>query len=329
MTLKQLHDRAQGALLGLALGDALGTTLEFLAKDSYTPITDLVGGGLFDLKAGQWTDDTAMALCLAHSLIETGRNDIVDQMERYLRWYREGENACTGECFNIDRTVRRAVELFDQDGNPVAGIDAEWAAGNGSLVRTAPLALFFHDGGLASAITGTFISCVTTHGEQRAVEACELLAYYLHRILNTSATPDKESLLINMDPQLDKVRANWHPEIQAIANGDYRSKSRDEIHGSNYVVHCLEAALWCFLHSNSFEEGALLAANLGDDADTTAAVYGQLAGAYYGIQGLPESWLEKLYWRECISKLAVLLTCANRQSSHQSSDSVTELADAS
>ncbi|WP_246814052.1 ADP-ribosylglycohydrolase family protein [Ferrimonas balearica] len=312
--MNQLHDRAEGALLGLALGDALGATLEFQARDVCPPLTDMVGGGLFELAPGQWTDDTAMALCLAHSLVATGRNDIADQMARYLRWYREGENSCLGECFNIDRTVRRALELFDQNGNPIAGINADWAAGNGSLVRSAPLALFFHDAGLARAVTGAFVSCVTTHGEQRVIEACELMAALLHRILNARQSMTKAQLLFELDPQLDKARANWHPEIQALANGDYRDKSRDDINSSSYVVHSLEAALWCFCHSESFAEGALLAANLGEDADTIAALYGQLAGAYYGASALPEVWLDKLYWRECISKLATLLLSANRQS---------------
>ncbi|MBY5990505.1 ADP-ribosylglycohydrolase family protein [Ferrimonas balearica] len=313
--MNQLHDKAQGALLGLALGDALGTTLEFQPKDSYPPLTDLVGGGPFNLAPGQWTDDTAMALCLAQSLVETGRNDIVDQMQRYLRWFREGENACTGECIDIGHTVKQALLRFEADGNPVAGIDAEWTAGNGSLMRIAPIALFFHRADLGLAISGALISSITTHGEQRAIEACELMTYFLHRLLNSRGQPCKAALLFELDERLDKVRQNWHPAIQAIANGAYRHKPRSAIHGSGYVVHSLEAALWSFFHSNSFAEGALLAANLGEDADTTAAIYGQLAGAYYGRAALPQAWLEKLAWRDSISALARML-CDLAQTAH-------------
>ncbi|WP_345316818.1 ADP-ribosylglycohydrolase family protein [Ferrimonas gelatinilytica] len=305
--MEQRYDKAQGALLGLALGDALGTTLEFQPKDSYAHLTDLVGGGPFRLAPGQWTDDTAMALCLAQSLVETGRNDLADQMHRYLRWYRQGENSCTGECFDIGTTVAQALNRFEADGNPMAGSDGEWSAGNGSLMRLAPVALFHHGSDLATALNAARLCSITTHAEPRAIAACELMTYLLHRLLNAGTRPDKSALLFRPSPELEAVRQDWHPEIQAIANGDYRDKARSEIFGTGYVVQSLEAALWCFTHSDGFREGALLAANLGDDADTTAAIFGQLAGTYYGRSALPNAWLDRLAWRERIERLAVQL----------------------
>lgn len=135
-------ERAKGALLGLAVGDALGTTLEFKAKDSYTPLTDMVGGGPFMLEAGQWTDDTSMMLCLADSLIEMGGMDLRDQTERYIRWFRKGENSVTGHCFDIGMTVRDALARFEATGNPKSGSASENSAGNGSLMRLAPVPVF-------------------------------------------------------------------------------------------------------------------------------------------------------------------------------------------
>ena len=107
-------DRAKGALVGLALGDALGTTLEFAGRDTKPPVTDLVGGGPFGRAAGEWTDDTSMALCLAESLLERGLLDVHDLMERFLRWYEEGHNSVTGECFDIGVTTKAALHSFSE-----------------------------------------------------------------------------------------------------------------------------------------------------------------------------------------------------------------------
>lgn len=138
-----LEDRAIGALLGLAVGDAVGTTLEFRARDSYEPLTDMVGGGPFGLQPGQWTDDTSMALCLADSLLEKGMLDQTDLMERFVRWWRHGENASTGRCFDIETTTANALAKFEATGNPVAGSIDPRSAGNGSIMRLAPVAIFY------------------------------------------------------------------------------------------------------------------------------------------------------------------------------------------
>src|SRR5690348_11419095 len=103
-----LIDRYRGALVGLAVGDAVGTTLEFATPGTFEPITDMVGGGPFELLPGQWTDDTSMALCLAESLLHCGGHDPRDQMQRYVRWWREGHLSSTGRCFDIGRTVASA-----------------------------------------------------------------------------------------------------------------------------------------------------------------------------------------------------------------------------
>ena len=131
------QSRFRGCLLGLACGDAVGTTVEFTARGRFTPVTDLVGGGVFDLPPGAWTDDTSMALCLASSLTELGRFDPVDQMRRYRRWVDEGYLSSTGKCFDVGNTVYDALERFQQTGEPFSGSTDTWSAGNGCIMRLA------------------------------------------------------------------------------------------------------------------------------------------------------------------------------------------------
>lgn len=278
-------DRARGALLGLACGDAIGTTVEFSQRGTFPPLTDLVGGGPFGLEPGQWTDDTSMALCLAESLLACGGFDPVDQLARYVRWYREGHLSSTGRCFDIGNTVRRALQEFERHGGPYAGPTDPMSAGNGSIMRLAPVVLaFFPDRERARHFAAE--SSRTTHGAEEAIAACRVLADILVSLLSGDAK--EAALLAAPDPNAAS------PRLEAIVAGSYRDKAEGDIRGSGYVVDSLEAALWCFWKSGDFEEAVLRAANLGDDADTTAAVCGQLAGAHWGAGGIPGHWLERV-----------------------------------
>lgn len=292
--------QAQAAFLGLALGDALGTTLEFKSKDSYAPLTDMVGGGPFRLNPGEWTDDTSMALCLAESLLAVGDHDAKDQIERYFRWREQGENSVKGYCFDIGNTVSSAIDRYLDIGDPNAGSEEAYTAGNGSLMRLVPVVIFFSTVkgySLSALLEMSAASSVVTHAEQRAVQGCQIMAYLIDKVFN--GCDDKSVLFGSLAAQFSHV----HSDFSSLVSGAFLSKSRDEINGTGFVVDALEAALWCFAHSDDFAEGALLAANLGDDADTTAAIYGQLAGAFYSLDGLPQDWLEKLAWREKITDL--------------------------
>ena len=296
-----LRSRARGALLGLAVGDALGTTLEFTPPGPHG-LADMVGGGPFALQPGEWTDDTSMALCLASSLVELGRFDPADQMRRYLRWRDEGYLSSTGRCFDIGNTTAFALQRFEQTGEPYAGPTDPFTAGNGSLMRLAPVPLFFHAEARA-AIAHAALSSQTTHGACTAVDACR---YYAGLIWAALHGADKATLLSSGYAPVPDLWAlePLAPEIAAIAAGSFKCKEPPEIQGTGFVVHSLEAALWSFARSNSFEQGALLAVNLGQDADTTGAVYGQLAGAYYGAEGIPERWRDRLAQSELILALA-------------------------
>lgn len=297
------RNRYRGALLGLAAGDALGTTVEFSAPGTFAPVTDLVGGGPFRLKPGEWTDDTSMALCLAESLIECNGFDAADQLQRYVRWWREGHLSSTGRCFDIGNTVREALSNFERTGNPRSGPTHEMSAGNGSLMRLAPVAMYFASRDGADPIAMCAESSVATHGAPVAVDACRYFGGLLVGALRGAA---KEELL---SPRYAPEKGYWarnslHPVIGEIADGSFKRKDPPAIRGTGYAAHSLEAALWAFDRSSDFREGCLLAVNLGDDADTTAAVYGQIAGAFYGEEGIPSSWRNQIAHRELIAHYA-------------------------
>jgi ADP-ribosylglycohydrolase len=295
-------DRHRGCLLGLSTGDALGTTLEFRPPGSFEPITDIIGGGPFNLKPGQWTDDTSMALCLAESLVECKGFDPVDQLRRYVRWWRTGHLSVTGTCFDIGMTTSAALERFEQTGEPYCGSSHSRSSGNGSIMRLGPVPLFFSSDP-TNAVEMSGQSSRTTHGSRECVDACR----YLGGLIVGAATgADKRELL---EPLYSPMPGWWerHPlttTIDEVARGSFKWKVPPHIKGTGHVVKSLEAALWAFHQTTTFSGGALLAVNLGDDADTTGAVYGQLAGAYYGVEGIPKDWLDKLAMRDVIERMA-------------------------
>ncbi len=288
-------DRARGSLLGLAAGDAVGTTVEFSWRGTFPEVTDMVGGGPFGLQPGEWTDDTSMALCLATSLLESDGFDARDQMDRYLRWRDAGYLSSNGHCFDIGSTVNDALRRYETTGEPLSGSTDRHAAGNGSIMRLAPVPLFYWpDEAATVAYSGA--SSPTTHGAAECVDACRYLGLVLWRALGGAS---REAMLA--PPPAGLVE---EPAIRAIAAGGYQDKTEREIRGTGYVVDSLEAALWCFATTNSFENAVLRATNLGDDADTTAAVCGQVAGAFYGEAGIPAPWLARLVMAGEIRQLA-------------------------
>mgnify|MGYP002379135106 FL=1 len=319
-----IDDRIDGSLVGLAVGDALGASVEFRPRQYLVehPVRDMMSGGTWGLQAGQWTDDTSMALCLASSLITQRSFNPYDQLVRYKWWYRYGYLSSTGKCFDIGNATRTAIEEFtrrqeqlkdflnlwnEEDVDRLSIQDVlsnqfnvycskEGAAGNGALMRLAPVPIFFYRRP-ALAVRHAGESARLTHSDDAAVDACR---YYAALIVAAIHGESKEDLL---SPQFYNNHREWfnskplHREIVRIAQGSFKKRGgyKDGIRGKGHVVLALEAALWAFWSSNSFEQGALNAVNLGDDTDTTAAIYGQLAGAHYGYRAIPPKWLNQLY----------------------------------
>lgn len=293
------QERYRGCLLGLACGDAMGTTLEFETRGTFEPLTGMVGGGPFNLKPGEWTDDTSMALCLATSLIEKRGFDPADQMNRYCKWWDEGYLSCTGTCFDIGITISRALRIFKGTGDPYSGPTDPMAAGNGCIMKLAPVPMFYHPD-FQGAIHYSGESSKTTHGATECIDACRLFGSMIYKALSGGR---KDEILFGEHFPGDQDVA-LSENIQAIGDGLYRDKTDMEIKGSGYVVKSLEAALWCFYHTDNFRDAILTAVNLGDDADTTGAVCGQITGAFYGESGIPTEWRRCLAMHNFIVELA-------------------------
>src|SRR3954449_402253 len=176
-------DRAVGTLLGLACGDAVGTTLEFRSPGTFEPIDDMVGGGPFGLQAGEWTDDTSMALCLAESILDTGRLDLGDQLRRYLLWKDSGYLSSNGRCFDIGTTTRVQLERFRRTGETIDPHPDEEAAANGSLMRLAAVPIRWHtDPATAADRSGE--SSRTTHAARRPIDCCRLMGAMISALIS-------------------------------------------------------------------------------------------------------------------------------------------------
>ncbi|MEE2730759.1 MAG: ADP-ribosylglycohydrolase family protein [Pseudomonadota bacterium] len=287
-----LADRYRGCLLGLAIGDALGTTLEFKSRVEKESHVEITGGGVFNLKKGEWTDDTSMALCLAYSLLDKKAFDPQNQMELYQKWYRDGLFSSNGRCFDIGNTTASAIKNFEKTGDVFSGPEDEYSAGNGSLMRLAPVPLFFAS--LPSeAIPNAGLSSKTTHGNQVAIDSCR---YFSALILGALFGERKDVLLSGI---YEPVKNYWNyhplsPTLVDLLKSNFIAKKRAEIKSTGYVIDSLEAALWAFGTTDSFEEGMIRAVNLAGDADTIGAIYGQLAGAYYGESSVPYRWIKSI-----------------------------------
>jgi ADP-ribosylglycohydrolase len=243
-----------------------------------------------------------MALCLAESLIVRRGFDPADQMERYVRWLRSGHLSSTGTCFDVGSTVHQALAQFESTREPLCGSTDPYSAGNGSIMRLAPVPLAFA-GDARAALTQAAMSSRTTHGARAAVDGCRYLATL---IVGAVAGAAKDELL---SARYCPLPGYWQesplaPEVDEIAAGSFKRLDPPQIRGTGYVVRSLEAALWAFHRTESFEAGCLAAANLGDDADTTAAVYGQLAGAHYGAGDIPQTWRALVAHHDLIERFA-------------------------
>ena len=304
-----LNDRRRGCFLGLAAGDALGAAVEFRPPGTFEPVVDYRDGGPHDLAPGEWTDDTSMALALAHSVVEAGW-DLDDQATRYLAWRREGAYSVNGRCFDIGNTTSAALSKFAREGDAmISGSRDRRAAGNGSIMRLAPVAIAFADrfpDDLETLATRAAESSLPTHASPQSLSACRYFAVVLAGLMH--GLPRAEVLSHEWEP-LQRLRESepLDHEIDEVASGSFSARRPPQIVGSGYVTRSLEAALWAFHDASDFREAVLRAVNLGDDADTTGAVCGQLAGAFWGESGIPDEWLTRLARRDLIDPVLIKL----------------------
>ena len=308
-TAAAVRDRALGAFLGLAIGDAVGTTLEFRARDAQPRLEDMTGGGPFALPPGAWTDDTAMALALADSLAATGTLDCRDLMDRFVQVVAARRVLVHRVPASTSATLpaRLSAGTCGPETRSPARTHPR-TAGNGSLMRLAPVALRFRND-RSRLIDTAAEQSRTTHGAEEAVDACRAFA----ELLVDAIAGSPRAVLLAPRP------FEGAPAVAGIMAGSWRGRARTEIRSSGYVVHTLEAALWSVARTGDFRSAVLLAANLADDADTVAAVTGQLAGALYGLRGIPDRWLDRLAWKDRLLEAAQRLLPAS-PTDHEESD---------
>ena len=281
-------DKWMGSIVGLAVGDQLGCLVEGKSPGTFDRVKDIPEGSF-------WTDDTSQALCLADSLISVRTFDINDQLQRYSNWLFNGYLSCKEWAYGCGPTARLAITGFKESGCPTPVTSQKT---NGALMRLAPVPLFYSKD-LAIAAQKSGESARSTHDNSVCIDACRL---YGSMIAKAVTGHDKPTIL-KYQPDfwaIDPLESS----IDQIARGSYKDKEPPMIKGTLDITESIEAALWAYDRTSSFAEGALRAVNLGDDADTTGAIFGQLGGAYYGHKGIPESWKSKLVDRALIEYVA-------------------------
>jgi ADP-ribosyl-[dinitrogen reductase] hydrolase len=291
----RLHDRYRGLLLGLAIGDALAAPVQHRRPGTFTPVGDLLGGGPYDLPRGAWSDDTAIALVLAESLLEQGAFEPRDFVERLTRWQRDGTGSATGQCLGISATTARALAQAQWSGNPFAGSHDPARADREPLVRAGIAAAWALDDP-ERAIELAAEAARPTHQAPVALDACR---YFAALVIGALQGVPRAELLA---PDFTPVPGLWarrplKRDVARIAAGEWRrapegAEAAELAAGS--AVGALELALRALAAGHGYRDTVLAAVNLGLDADTNGALVGQLAGALYGAGALPPHWVASL-----------------------------------
>ena len=280
----KIRDRALGAFVGLAVGDALGAPVEFMSRDTFPYVTEMMAGGYFHLPAGAWTDDTAMALCLADSLFNYPDFDEQDLLNRFLKWLEHHENTSTGKCIGVGQNTLVVLGHYHRTGEVLAPRVKGRSDGNGALMRIAPVAVVnWSNQEKAREIASR--QSRTTHNSILSEQICVAMVQILTSLISGQSWLASTNQIASYEVET---------VISSVFQGSWKHKDRDKISSSGYVVDTFEAALWAVEKTSSFEEALIAAVNLGHDADTVGAVAGQIAGARYGFDAIPKRWLHCL-----------------------------------
>lgn len=307
-TAEERYQLIRGAIFGHVIGDALGVPVEFVPRKRLRehPVSGMTGGGGRGFPAGTWSDDSSMTLCALDSLIRCGRFDGTDMMGRFDRWARTGYMTAAGRAFGIGRTTFAAICRFKR-GEPASawGGEREKDNGNGSLMRILPVVLFRFFCGAGESeeekLETVYQASRLTHAHLCAQTACGIYAFIAWELLRE---PARQSILRGMEKSAAFYLGHEaYPRFSRLLSGGFSALPEEEIKSGGYVADTLEAAVWCLLNSDTYEDCVLKAVNLGGDTDTVAAVAGGLAGILYGGAALPEAWRAQLADCEGIDRL--------------------------
>ncbi len=291
-----MEDRSKGCFYGCIVGDALGAALEFQWRDTVPLVKDMIPSECHGTPAGAFTDDSSMMMCLAASLVHTkGYQDPDIVLQHYLEWFRDGYLSSTDECFDIGHTTRHALTEYGSTGQLIADTFGVRSAGNGSLMRIAPIPILFSEDYDVARWEGEE-SSYTTHSNAVAVWCCGIFSHLCAMAIRGHSKQDLIRYLRSV-----KGPDGHEEDVERLLRCEFLTKHRDDIISSGYVVDTMEAALWAFFQTETFEDGTILAVNLARDADTVGAVYGTLAGAFYGFLQIPDRWLAALLKPDMIS----------------------------
>ncbi len=307
-----MENIVKAGIFGVCVGDALGVPVEFKSRETLKmfPVENMQEFGSWNQPKGTWSDDSSLTLCIAEEL--TKGYDLEKIGQSFVKWNKYGHWTAHGRLFDIGGTTRQSIaRLIKGESARFSGNIFEEDNGNGSLMRTLPLAFYLKDEENIEKLYQTVkeVSSIT-HGHFRSVFAC--FVYVIFAIELIKGKDKREAFHHIQKLALEFAEnQNFNPkEIQLfdkVLRNDISTYSEDEIRGSGYVLHSLEASLWCFLNSESYSEAVLKAVNLGEDTDTTGAITGGIAGIYYGFENIPEEWVSVLARKEDIEELCIKL----------------------
>jgi ADP-ribosylglycohydrolase len=297
----------KSALLGVAVGDALGVPHEFSPPETLrdNPVNDMVGYGTYNLPAGTWSDDSSLTFCLAESLCSGYNTDHIGEL--FVKWYYQDYWTATGEVFDIGIGTRNALyKIKNGTKAELAGGREENDNGNGSLMRILPLVFAIKDLPIKERFDRTKHVSSITHGHIRAVMACFYYLEFAKQLIEGKTKFDIYRTLQTSIPLFFTEIGIDQAEIEhfnRLLKSNISDLSLSEIRSGGYVIETIEACIWCILTTENYKEAVLKAVNLGHDTDTTAAVTGGLAGLLYGFDGIPSEWINSLARKSDIEEL--------------------------
>ncbi|WP_442794426.1 ADP-ribosylglycohydrolase family protein [Pelobium manganitolerans] len=304
--------KIKSALFGVAVGDALGVPVEFKSRQTLknNPVTGMMGYGTHNLPAGTWSDDSSLTFCLAEALTTEFDLNLIGQ--NFVNWYHHGFWTPRGNVFDIGIATKQAINrLATGERSDLAGGFDESCNGNGSLMRILPLLFQLLDKPIDERYELAKQVSSITHGHIRSVIAC---FYYLEFARQLFLGRDKfetyKSLQTEMPDHLNalSISPNEIKLFDRLFKENIYELTAQKIFSSGYVLHTLEASIWCLLTTDNYESAVLKAVNLGDDTDTTGAVTGGMAGLLYGIKKIPAKWIKQIARYDDIENLAERLT---------------------